>query len=210
MNTNTIHATRNALSIVAAFVKERPNFCAGNYDSAAGYSADRRRAANQKGDALAALGSADNAARHLDRAGILSAEVLAAAIAAGNSTGSGRFQLLGTSDGFRAEYVCGQYWPTEYRNGAARWAKAFARELADVQARAQTDLIEQLKGQGMTAKGAALAAEYMQRNGHKLDDEGEVFGLFSVWYEGDRRHTFDTLAAAAEFAAVHGSNIYRA
>ena len=94
-------------SALRAFIHQRPGFEPGNYAGApAAYRADYRKCLRDRDDALAMLAyverasDSENMERHLR-----------------DALSSGRLMLL--EDG-TLDYTTGQYWPTEYRNAAAR------------------------------------------------------------------------------------------
>lgn len=90
-----------------AFIHQRPGFDPADYAGApAAYRADYRKCLRDRDDALAMLAyverasDSENMERHLRHA-----------------LSSGRLVML---DDGTLDYTTGQYWPTEYRNAAAR------------------------------------------------------------------------------------------
>lgn len=124
---------RAAIATVAAFVKSRPGLKPASFASASAYSAERRRVAKQKARALATLAECDASLVRLDSSRWLTAAALAPLVQAANETGGGRFALLDSSQGFRAEYVCGSDYATEYRPAAKQWAAYLAQLLTAVE-----------------------------------------------------------------------------
>lgn len=95
------------LTLLGAWVRQRPGleFC--NYGNVANYRSEVRRIGRQLDDA-----------RQLMRAVELASGMTAAQLAEGFRAFSGRLQITAHPKGWKLDYCAGQYWPTEYRAAA--------------------------------------------------------------------------------------------
>ena len=94
---------------IRQFINSRPGFEPGNYGDATSYRADQRTAIKDRAHALQLL------------AAIESRDTITAADMLNPRNNSGRFTIEQQGDKTRAQYITGQYYPTEYRAGAARY-----------------------------------------------------------------------------------------
>lgn len=103
MNTPEKHVI---ISLLRAWINQRPGLEYCNYGDPTAYRAEYRRIQRQKNDALELLHA-------VDRSNITADNLLA-----GFRAFSGRLQIVPDGDEFRLEYCTGQYFPTEYRAAA--------------------------------------------------------------------------------------------
>lgn len=104
MNTKT-----EIIATIRRFINSRPNFDSCNYSDATSYRADLRTAAKDRAAALHIL------------AAIEARDTITAADMLDPAHNYGRFTLKTEGKTIRAEYIAGQYYPTEYRAGIARY-----------------------------------------------------------------------------------------
>ena len=97
------------IEVIRAYIVSRPNFDPCNYSDATSYRADLRTATKDRAAALHLL------------AAIEARDTITAADMLDSAHNYGRFTIKTEGEKIRAEYITGQYYPTEYRAGIARY-----------------------------------------------------------------------------------------
>ncbi len=97
------------IAAIRAHIMSRPNIDSRDYGNIKIQRADQRKATKDAHAALAFLGA------------ISARDDITAAAMLDPARNTGRFSIKQDGQTIRADYCTGQYWPTEYRAGAARY-----------------------------------------------------------------------------------------